>query len=105
MIRTRFKTLLCVFFWVMNIVSVSTNAQDNEVITIDDTVVGNQEQPKVLYIVPWKSATDATILSLPIKTKMTDVFDHVDRSEHQRHVQFLESLNGLDEKDFLEGLE
>jgi len=99
------KMFLYVFFLMMSIIGVPTNAQDSEVITIDDTVVGNQEQPKVLYIVPWKSATDATILSLPVKTKMTDVFDHVDRTEHQRHVQFLESLNGLGEKDFLEDLE
>ena len=72
-------------------------AQDKEVISIETTVTGNQEQPKVLYIVPWKEATDTTILSLPVTTKLDDVFDHVERVEHQRHVRFVESLSGVEE--------
>ena len=69
-------------------------AQDNEVITMSTTVVGNQEQPKVLYIIPWQPATDVTILSLPVTSLMNDVFDHVDREEHRREIQFVESLDG-----------
>lgn len=101
----KLRSLTNYFFVVVSLMSMNSLAQDNEVITMEDTVIGNQEQPKVLYIVPWKSATDNDILSLPVQSKMTDVFDHVDRTEHQRHVQFLESLQSLGETDFLENHE
>ena len=83
------------FFCVLMSLSVTqVIAQDNEVITMGTTVIGNQEQPKVLYIVPWQPATDVTILSLPVTSLMSDVFDHVDREEHRREIQFVESLDG-----------
>lgn len=92
-----FGVFLCSSFGFTIALSPLVFAQDDEVISIETTVTGNQEQPKVLYIVPWKEATDTTILSLPITTKLDDVFDHVDRAEHQRHVRFVESLSGVDE--------
>ena len=68
------------------------HAQDDEVITLEATVTGNQEQPKVLTIVPWKPAKDDSLLYQPLSSLMTDVFSHVERSEHQRHIEFIEEL-------------
>lgn len=70
----------------------SVHAQDDEVITLEATVTGNQEQPKVLTIVPWKPAKDDSLLYQPLSSLMTDVFSHVERSEHQRHIEFIEEL-------------
>ena len=73
-----------------------TLAQDSNVINLSDTIVGNQEQPKVLYIVPWKAAEDTTILYLPLEPKaMENLFGHVERIEHQRQVKYIEQLDEL----------
>lgn len=68
-------------------------AQDDGVIVLQDTVTGNQEQPKVLYIVPWQAADDNTMLKQAMVTKLqNDVFAHIERPEHQRQLQFIETL-------------
>jgi len=68
--------------------------KEAEVVNLSDTIVGNQEQPTVLYIVPWKPAEDTTILYLPLSSKaMEHLFGHVERVEHQRQVQFIEQLD------------
>lgn len=57
------------------------------------TITGNQEQPKVLYIVPWKAAyEDVAIPYRPISGQTDSIFSHVERHEHQRHLDFLEDL-------------
>ncbi len=70
----------------------SAFAQDVDV-RIDETVTGNQEQPKVLYIVPWKEAEDDSILEQPLQSQVRNVFGHVERAEHQRKLQFIEVLD------------
>lgn len=73
--------------------AVSASAQQEGVVVLSDTVTGNQEQPKVLYIVPWQPANDDTILTQPLTTKLhRDVFAHVERPEHVRELQYLEQL-------------
>lgn len=68
-------------------------AQSEGVVVLSDTVTGNQEQPKVLYIVPWQPAEDTTILTQPLTTKLhRDVFAHIERPEHVRELQYLEQL-------------
>lgn len=85
-------TRLLILAWYMSN-SLIVYAQSDNVVSLETTVVGNQEQPKVLYIVPWQSATDTTILSLPVTSLTNDVFDHVDRDEHKREIQFIEELD------------
>jgi len=91
-----------ILFCILMILSISTVAQnqrgastqDSEVVNLSDTIVGNQEQPTVLYIVPWKPAEDTTILYLPLSSKaMEHIFGHVERVEHQRQVQFIDQLD------------
>ena len=91
-----FKQLCLALIAFMFIYTANVLAQDDEIVTMSTTIVGNQEQPKVLYIVPWQSATDVTILSLPVTSLMSDVFDHVDREEHRREIQFIEALDGTE---------
>ncbi len=69
-------------------------ARGSEVVNLSATIVGNQEQPTVLYIVPWKPAEDTTILYLPLSSKaMEHIFGHVERVEHQRQVQYIDQLD------------
>lgn len=69
-------------------------AQEREgVIVLSDTVTGNQEQPKVLYIVPWQEANDDTMLNRALITQLQrDLFAHIERPEHQRELHLLEEL-------------
>jgi len=67
-------------------------SQDKEVVTLGDTITGNQEQPKVLYIVPWKQPKDNSLLNQSLESRLSDVFAHVERSEHTRELQYFEAL-------------
>lgn len=84
-----FKIIVCLL--ASGVATVSF-AQDKEVVTLGDTITGNQEQPKVLYIVPWKQTNDHTILEQGLESRLSDVFDHVERSEHARELEFFETL-------------
>lgn len=65
-------------------------AQEGPVVSLSTTVTGNQEQPKVLYIVPWQAAEDNTLLYQALNRNSSDsIFGHVERSEHQREIEFL----------------
>lgn len=67
---------------------------DDGVVVLSDTVTGNQEQPKVLYIVPWQAAEDDTMLKQPLVTQMhSEVFEHVERAEHIRELKYLQTLS------------
>ncbi|MBC6906263.1 hypothetical protein DWB84_12395 [Saccharophagus sp. K07] len=88
-------TLFLLAFWLPS----WANAQQEGVVVLSDTVTGNQEQPKVLYIVPWQPATDDTILTQPLTTKLhRDIFAHIERPEHVRELQYLEQLTPKPEK-------
>lgn len=62
------------------------------------TITGNQEQPKVLYIVPWKAAYENNAVPpKPISGQTDKVFRHLDRHEHQRQVEFLQEFAASNE--------
>jgi len=70
--------------------SVQAFGQSEPVVTLSTTVTGNQEQPKVLYIVPWQPAEDTTLLNQSLNRNSADsIFGHIERSEHQREIEYL----------------
>ena len=88
--------LIMVMILLMVLVMMLPNAlaQDDGVVVLSDTVTGNQEQPKVLYIVPWQAAEDDTILKQPLATQLhSEVFEHVERQEHIRELKYLQTLS------------
>jgi len=72
----------------------AVRAQDSGPVTLSTTVTGNQEQPRVLYIVPWQSARDDRILYEPLNSQTNRVFGHIERSEHLREMDFISELGG-----------
>lgn len=58
-----------------------------EIVELESTVIGNQEQPKVLYIVPWKSADSLKRIDSNLPQVLDDVFAHQDYSEFQREIE------------------
>ncbi|MDX1516666.1 MAG: hypothetical protein R3288_07495 [Woeseiaceae bacterium] len=55
-------------------------------------ITGNQELPKVLYIVPWKKADPGDLMGRPVNTLIDEVLAPVDREEFVRSVDFYDDL-------------
>jgi hypothetical protein len=64
-------------------------------ISLRTTVTGNQEQPMVMYILPWQSP-DSPEFDLEMQSSQADaVFGHIEREELNRQ---LDSAGELDEE-------
>jgi hypothetical protein len=61
-------------------------------------ITGNQELPKVLYIVPWKKADPGDLMGRPVNTLLDEVLAPVDREEFIRQVDYYDDLYGDEEK-------
>jgi len=69
-------------------------AQGYGVVSINERVTGNQEQPKVIYIVPWQSADSGLGVAPKVESLLaTEVFDHVEKPEHAREVGYRNDLS------------
>ena len=49
-------------------------------------ITGNQELPKVLYIVPWKKSDPGDLMGKPVNTLLDEVLAPIDREEFIRQV-------------------
>ncbi len=61
-------------------------------------ITGNQELPKVLYIVPWKKSDPGDLMGRPVNTLLDEVLAPIDREEFVRQVDYYGDLYG-DEQD------
>lgn len=55
-------------------------------------ITGNQELPKVLYIVPWKKADPGDLMGRPVNTLLDEVLAPLDREEFIRQVDYYDDL-------------
>ena len=55
-------------------------------------VTGNQELPKVLYIVPWRKSDPGDLMGRPANTLLDEVLEPVDRREFVREVDYYSGL-------------
>ena len=55
-------------------------------------IIGNQELPKVLYIVPWKSSELPDLSEPPLQSLIDDALAPVDREEFRREVLYHDAL-------------
>ncbi len=58
-------------------------------------ITGNQELPKVLYIVPWKKSDPGDLIGRPINTLLDEVLAPIDREEFIRQVSYYDDLSGV----------
>ena len=61
-------------------------------------ITGNQELPKVLYIVPWKKAEPGDLVGKPINSLIDEVLAPIDREEFVRQVNYHDDLYGEEEE-------
>lgn len=57
-------------------------------------ITGNQELPKVLYIVPWQKAQHGDLSGRPVNTLIDEVLAPVDREEFIRTVDYYGEMHG-----------
>ena len=57
-------------------------------------ITGNQELPKVLYIVPWQKSDPGNLMGKPVNTLLDDVLAPLDREEFMRQVEYHKDLYG-----------
>ena len=63
------------------------------------SITGNQELPKVLYIVPWKRSDLGNLIGRPVNTLLDEVLAPVDPDVFERHLSYYESLYGEREEE------
>ncbi len=57
-------------------------------------ITGNQELPRVLYIVPWQKSDPGELLDRPLNSLLDEVLAPVDRDEFLRQVDYYGDLYG-----------
>ncbi len=67
-------------------------AEEEARVILQSTVTGNQEQPKVLYIVPWQAPGGADHLRQPLQPIVDDILISVDRDEFRRELEYRDAL-------------
>ena len=67
------------------------NAKDR--LDLDSTqITGNRELPKVLYIVPWRSAELGDLVGRPVNSLLDEVLEPIDRDVFRRQNRYFEAL-------------
>ena len=61
-------------------------------------ITGNQELPKVMYIVPWKNSDPGDLMGKPVNTLLDEVLAPLDREEFIRQVDYYDDLYGEEEE-------
>ncbi len=56
------------------------------------TVTGDREQPKVMYIVPWKSSDIGDLSGKPMNSLLDEALAPVDRDEFKREVVYFDAV-------------
>ncbi|MGI9290549.1 MAG: hypothetical protein ACR2QG_04625 [Gammaproteobacteria bacterium] len=57
------------------------------------SITGNQELPKVMYIVPWKEAGMSELQGKPANSLIDEVLAPLDRDVFRRQVHYFDQLN------------
>ena len=60
-------------------------------------ITGNQELPKVLYIVPWQKSDPGDLMGKPVNSLLDEVLAPVDRGEFIREIGYYDDLHGEEE--------
>lgn len=63
------------------------------------SITGNQELPKVLYIVPWKRSDLGDLVGRPVNTLLDEVLAPIDPEVFERHLDYYDTLYRADEQE------
>ena len=63
------------------------------------TVTGDREQPKVMYIVPWKGSNLGDLSGKPMNSLLDEALAPVDRDEFKREVAYFDAVRSNKPED------
>ncbi|MDH5443935.1 MAG: hypothetical protein OEY52_00170 [Gammaproteobacteria bacterium] len=85
----RNKLFLSILF-----ILVSPLAHAERIIMQGTAVIGNQELPKVLYIVPWQKSELPDLSDPPLESLIDEALAPIDRNVFRRQVEYYRVLSG-----------
>jgi hypothetical protein len=72
-------------------------AAAGETLTLDGaTIVGNRELPKVLHVVPWKTAEPGDLAGRPVNSLINETLAPVDRDVLLRELEYYKAVHSID---------
>ena len=77
------------------LLSAASHGQE-PVVTLRATVTGNQEQPRVMYILPWQPPEARDYEYVPAQALADDLFRGLDRDEFVRELEYRDALGSAD---------
>ena len=91
------KGLLCVMLCASFSVAGFVRAADRADLE-GTTIRGNRELPKVLYIVPWKTAVSGELVGKPVASLLDEALAPVDRDVFRRQTEYYGLLHAGEAK-------
>lgn len=93
----RFAAAVCVFLaGVIGPYSIAAQGDgEAPVVTLQSTVSGTQDQPRVMYIVPWQEPGAAEFDYALDNRLVQEVFAPIDRDEFIRELNYREKIRGI----------
>jgi hypothetical protein len=83
------KMLICLL-----LITATSMVLAEDRIELEGTAIfGNQELPKVLYIVPWKDSELPQLHEPPLESLIDEALAPIDRSEFRRQVIYYDALS------------
>lgn len=85
------KNRIHIFFFLT--ISLNFSVQAQQRLEMEGTaIIGNKELPKVLYIVPWKSAEAVNLNTPPYRSVLDEALQPVDRSSFRRQINYYNEM-------------
>lgn len=93
----RLMRTLCMLGPALAAIAGAAAAAEPERLDLDASAIrGNQELPRVLYIVPWKDPAMAELAGRPVNSLLDEVLAPVDREVFLRTTRYHEQLESDD---------
>lgn len=70
------------------------------VLELQSTIVGNQEQPEVIYIIPWKQIDAPAPSYQPMQSMLDGQFEPIDRDEWRRNIDLRQAVDSDPQANF-----
>ncbi len=75
-------------------VRASARASADQLLLDSTSIRGNQELPRVMYIVPWKDPRLGDVVGKPVNSLIDEVLAPVDRDVFRRQTKYFDQLYG-----------
>lgn len=94
------NALLTMSLAALSAASAMADAERRGVIRLNETIIsGNQELPKVLYIVPWKDPDGMPNIELDPEFAELEVFRRLYPPAYRRELNYYELLNAVENQE------